>query len=272
MRIYTGIKDTNMDSNNLNLTDLARQFGASKEIIGEFCERFSPNKKVSGVSFKESDTMLFVHIPKTAGVSVGKSLQASFDRFYGVQWDNIGPSFRHATRMAAYNQTRGRGRQVIMGHYGWPEIQLWRNHEMPIKCGTIFRDPIARFVSNFNYNSSSAHPGRDAFVQRFPTLESYVKQADLDVQTTQAVGFVSSFEDALRKFIKYYTFLGVTEKLAKSLSHLSQSHQLPSIQEHRENVGNNKAAVVSDEIVNLIRQRSHNDLKVHQLLMTLYSG
>lgn len=256
----------------MNVNELAQRFGASKEIIGEFCNRFSPQNDVSGRFYEKSDTILFVHIPKTAGVSVGKSLQASFDKFHGVQWDNIGPSFRHATRLAAYNQSRGGGRQVIMGHYGWPEIQIWRNHEMPIKCGTIFRDPIARFVSNFNYNSSSAHPGRDAFVQKYPTIESYVRQTDLDVQLTQAVGFVSSFEDALRKLIKYYTFLGVTEKLTDSLRHLSQSHQLPEIREHRENVGTTKAAAVSDDLVSLIRQRSHNDLKIHQLLMAIYGS
>ncbi|WP_306752273.1 sulfotransferase family 2 domain-containing protein [Paracoccus actinidiae] len=261
-----------MDSNDLTITNLAQQFETSKEIMAEFCDRFSPKKTVWGSFYEKSDTMLFVHIPKTAGVSVGKSLQACFDKFYGIQWDNVGPSFRNATRQAAYNQSRGGGRQVIMGHYGWPEIQIWRNHEMPIKCGTIFRDPVARFVSNFNYNSSDAHPGRDAFVKRFPTIESYLKNAELDVQLTQAVGFVASFEDALRKFIKYYTFLGVTEKLTDSLRHLSQSHQLRDIQEHRENVGTNKAAALSDAVVSLIRQRSHNDLKLHQLLMKLYGG
>lgn len=261
-----------MDMKDLNMTDLARQFGASEEILGTFCERFAPRQTASPRFRESSDTMLFVHIPKTAGVSVGKSLQAAFDRFYGVQWDKIAPSFRHATRQASYNQSQGGVRQVIMGHYGWPEIQLWRNHEMPIKCGAIFRDPIARFVSNFNYNSSAAHPGRDDFVQRFPTLESYVRNAELDVQLTQALGFVSSFDDALLKFIRYYSFLGVTERLTESLRHLSQSHGLPRIREHRENVGTTRAAAVPAEVAALIRQRSHNDLKIHQLLMRLYGG
>ena len=180
-----------------NAEELAAEYGTGVDVMAKFLGRFAPQNVAAGTFAQPADTMLFVHIPKTAGVSLGESFQSVFDRFYGVQWDNIGPSFRQSTRLAAYEQCRGKGRQVIMGHFGWPELQLWRNHEMPMKCGTVFREPVARIISNFNYNSSDAHPGQKKFTERFPSLEDYVNNLELDVQITQALGFISSFEDAL---------------------------------------------------------------------------
>lgn len=258
------------DPRRLHAAELATEYGVSEATMDTFLCRFAPSHVEDDRYKADSDTMLFVHIPKTAGVSVGKAFQQSFDRFYSVQWDNIGPSFRQSTRAAAYEQTRQAGRQVIMGHFGWPEIQVWRNHEMPAKCGAIFRDPASRMVSNFNYNSSSAHPGRASFIEKFPDLETYVKDSALDFQITQAVGFVSSFEQVLAKLNKYYTFLGVTEGLASSLRHLSASHGLPRFSVHRENVGKSRTEQIDRRAIEMIDDRSHNDRKLHRLICRIY--
>jgi hypothetical protein len=254
----------------LNVGDLADEFGTDQRVLAAFIETFAPRLVHDNKFTASADTMLFVHIPKTAGVSVGKAFHSTFDRFYSIQWDNIGPSFRQATRRASYEQSRSSGRQVIMGHFGWPEIQLWRNHEMAMKCGAIFREPTARIVSNFNYNSSAAHPGHEKFIKRFPTLESYAIDVDLDFQLTKTVGFISSFEEALVKLTKYYTFLGLTERLSASLTHLSRSHGLSGIKEHRENIGKSSVAPLSKDILALMRERNHNDAKIHQLLLKIY--
>lgn len=260
-----------MNSSSLSSGELAREFGVSDAVMSEFVARFAPRLVADDAFREDADTMLFVHIPKTAGVSVGKSLQGGFDQFRGVVWNNIAQSFRQETRAAIYLQTREKTRQVIMGHYGWPELQLWRNHEMPLKCGTIFRDPVARAVSNYNYNCSAKHPDHENFLQRFPTLESYIENVSLDFQLTQAIGLISSFENALVKLTRYYTFLGVTEHLSASLAHLARSHGLPNLREYHENVGTKEKAEVPVNVRNKIERRSHNDAKLHRLLMRLYA-
>lgn len=255
----------------LSARALAEEFGVSDEVMAEFIGRFAPAQVAPRHFAAHSDTMLFVHIPKTAGVSVGQSLQEAFDRFHGVEWSEIAKSFRQATRQAVYRQTQEASRQVIMGHYGWPELQLWRNHEMDMKCGTIFREPVARTVSNYFYNLSDAHPGHENFRTRFPTLESYVAKQPYDVQLTQAIGFVDSFENALRKFIRYYTFLGITEQLSASLTHLSRSHGLKELREYRKNVGKaGEKGDIDPDIKRRIEAVSHNDAKIHRLLSRLY--
>ena len=250
---------------------LAQEFGVSEAGMAAFINRFSPAHVAEGTFKSDADTMLFVHIPKTAGVSLGRSFRQAFDKFHSVQWNDVARTFRNATRIATYDQSKGGIRQVIMGHYGWPELQIWRNHELPMKCGTILRDPVERVVSNYNYNSSDAHPGREDFQARFPTLESYIINLGNDVQLSQALGFIDSFETALRKFTTHYTFLGTTEKLSASLAHLGRSHGLPKMKEFRENVGKvrQKSEIPSD-LRRLVEDRSHNDRKMHQLLMRIY--
>jgi hypothetical protein len=257
----------------LNINDLSKEFDVSKDLMDAFISKFAPCSVAPDTYRDDSDVMLFIHIPKTAGVSVGKSFHSAFDEFHGIQWDNISHSFRQATRAATYNQSRMKKRQVIIGHYGWPEIQIWRNHEMPTKCGTIFRDPVTRMISNYNYNCSSAHPANKTFLEKFPTLDEYIGQIPLDVQLTQAIGLACSFENILTKLIRYYTFLGTTENLSASLRHLSLSHGLPRMTEHRENLGQNKNVdQCSPELKKMILRRSYNDEKIHRLLARIFEA
>ena len=250
---------------------LAEEFNVPHALMESFLDRFSPQRVAPDAFRAEADTMLFVHIPKTAGMSVGRSFQVTFDVFRGVHWQEVTKSFRNQTREAIYLQSQGRARQVIMGHYGWPELQIWRNHEMPMKCGTILRDPVARTISNYNYNCSAAHPDNEGFRTRFPTLEAYVQQVQYDVQVTQALGLVCSFENVLTKLLNHYTFLGLTEHLSASLAHLARSHGLPKPQEFRENVGKTREAeVIADDLRQQIEARCHNDRKLHSLLMRVY--
>lgn len=252
---------------------LAREFGVSVDLMESFVTRFAPARVADGAYQEAADVMLFVHIPKTAGMSVGRSFKDGFDRFHGVDWREAAKSFRDKTRLAIYEQSKGQSRQVVMGHYGWSELQVWLNHEMPMKCGSILRDPVARTISNYNYNCSTAHPRHEAFKARFPSLDKYVASLPLDVQVTQTVGWVNSFENLLTKLIRHYTFLGVTEHLSASLAHLARSHGLPNLREYHKNVAKQKGTeekVVAPALRKRIEDRCHNDMRLHALLMRLY--
>lgn len=257
--------------NRNTLTSLSDEFGATPDIMAGFVHRFCPAAVEDNRFRADSDTMLFVHIPKTAGMSVGKAMQQAFDRFHEVQWNNIGPSFYKTSRQAAYLQSKGNIRQIVMGHYGWNELQLWRNQELSIKSGTILRDPVERMISNFHYNSSTAHPAHKDFVKNFPDIESYVESTSYDVQLTQAIGFVTSFDDVLTKLTRYYSFIGVTERLGQSLAFLSRSHGLPPITEYHTNVGTKPSDRLPDPVRQAILERSHNDIKIHALMLRLYA-
>lgn len=254
-----------------NSSELAEEFGVPEWLMTEFIAKFSPAHVAVGRFRANAEVMLFIHIPKTAGVSVGRSLSAAYDHFHGVEWNNIPQSFRRVAQQALYRQTCTPERHVIMGHFGWPEMQMFRNHDIPMKCGTILRDPVARTISNYNYNCSKAHPTNEQFRNRFPTLTSYVDSLPNDVQITQSVGIIGSFQNAMEKYLKYYSFIGLTEQLAASLKHLARSHGLSKLKEHRQNVGqHNKKSEVSQDLIERILERSQNDKRLHELMMRLY--
>ncbi len=242
------------------------------DLIERFRNRFDPARVPANTYHEDNDVMLFVHLPKTAGMSVGRSLQEAFDKFHGVNWRNIPNSFRLMTHRACYRRSHTVGRQVIMGHFGWNEIKTWREAELPIKAAAIVRDPVARLISNFNYNRSDAHPGKNDFIKNFPTLEDYANDQPPDFQIYTLVGPTFSFEQTLEKLIKNYTFLGTTESLPASLAHFSSSHGLPSLVEHRINTAtaDGKSNPVPDNVANLIKSKSYNDIRLFRLLKSLF--
>lgn len=250
---------------------LAHEFGIPEELMLEFVAKFSPIHVAADRFRANAEVMLFIHIPKTAGVSVGRSLQEAYDHFHSVEWNNIPSSFRKLAQQALYCQTHTPGRHVIMGHFGWPEMQMFRNHEIPMKCGTILRDPVARTISNYNYNCSQAHPSNEKFRNRFPTLASYVDRLPNDIQVTQSIGIIGSFQNAVEKYIRYYSFIGLTEHLSASLKHLARSHGLSKLFEHRKNVGQHyEKSEVPQHLIEQILQRNQNDKRLHELMMRLY--
>lgn len=252
---------------------LAEEFGVSDAGMDAFLNRFSPSRTVPGQFKADSDVVLFLHIPKTAGISVGKTLQRAFDEFRGIDWKDVSATFRHQMRMALYMQTQEKKRQVIMGHFGWAELQIWKSHDLPMKCATVLRDPVARMVSNYNYNCSDAHPEHVIFKERYPTLTAFVQSVPIDMQISTAIGFIDSFETALQRFVTQYSFLGVTEQLGRSLAHLGRSHGLPKLTEYRENVGKIKPEPdLPADVLRRIESRSYNDRKMHRLLMRIYGA
>ena len=239
---------------------------------GLFETRFRPGMEAPGAHSDPNDIVLFVHIPKTAGVSLGKSLQQSFGLFRGVDWSNTRESFQEQTREALYMRTVQPCRQVISGHFGWPELAFWRNHDLPIKAISVIRDPYARFVSNYNYNCSEKHPANAKFKTRFPTLRDYAESLTTDAQIKQLIGLFYSFEHALEKLHCYYVFLGVTEKMDASLAHLSRSLDLPEMPVHRVNTATERGEVaeIDTSVRDIVMEKSANDARLHQLLLSFY--
>lgn len=239
-----------------------------------FRARFDPAATAPGVFAEPDDIVLFVHIPKTAGVSLGASLRSAFDRFHGVKTAREGRSFDDMAEKALRLRSERTLRQVIAGHYDWGRIETWRAAGRPTKAISVVRAPLERLVSHFNYNSSDRHPGRAEFVRKFPTLREFAETRVADPQLRQLIGPFATFEEALEKLTERYTFLGVTERLEKSLAHLALSHGLPSMTPERRNVASRATAAdaIPAEIREIMAERSANDARLHALLTSCYDA
>ncbi len=248
----------------------------SGDILRAFEDRFDPARVPADAFYDDSDIILFAHIPKTAGMSVGKALQEAFDVVHSVGWENVHQSFRSKSRQALYARSNRKCRQVLIGHFGWGEIQVWRNQELPIKSATVIRDPLARFLSNYNYNCSPKHPDNESFNARFPTIEDYARDLQIDYQTHLLIGLFYDFDHALELLTKYYSFIGTTEHLGASLEHFRISHGLKGpLHEHHENAGTIPAPAAADvppHVREMVEEKSRNDMRLHALVSGFYGG
>lgn len=238
-----------------------------------FRQKFAPVAATKGVYYDSSDIVLFPHIPKTAGMSVGKALHESFDIFHGVTWNDARQSFNKLTQEACYVRSQETPvRQVIMGHFTYTEVQIWKLLGLPIKCASIMREPVARVVSHYNYNCSDAHPASQQFIQKFPTLKSFAESQPFDYQIRWLIGPSYSFDHTLEKLTQDFSFLGITEHLSASLQHLGNSHGFSKFKEHRINVA--EVTVQQDDVPKAVRdcilEKSQNDVRLHRLLHELY--
>lgn len=239
-----------------------------------FRARFDPAATAPGAYAEPDDIVLFVHIPKTAGVSLGASLQSAFDRFHGVKIAREGRSFDAMAARALRIRSERPCRQVIAGHFDWGRIEAWRAMGRPAKAISVVRSPLERLVSHYNYNSSARHPDREAFRRKFPTLLDFAKTRPADPQLRQLIGPFETFEEALEKLAAHYTFLGVTERLDKSLAHLALSHGLPPMTQERRNAARRAVAAetIPAEVREVVTGRSVNDRRLHALLLACYDA
>ena len=242
-------------------------------IVDQFHARFSPKAVKPDAYYDKNDVILFHHIPKAAGTSVGAGIKKVVDSFRTIQWDDVHNGFVRASNDAIYARTEKNMRQVIMGHYNAQNVQFWRNNRLPIKAASIIRDPYERFVSQYNYNCSPKHPAHQTFMERFPTMMSFAKSTQTDFQLRYLLGPTFDLDDALKRLCTDFTFIGCVEHLDASLEHFSKSHGLEPIPTFSLNTGVVKTSEVEvdEEIRALILSKNRNDLKFHKLVLELYA-
>lgn len=140
---------------------------------------------------------LFVHIPKTAGMS----LVYAFNKYFGVaackrfgNGDEVDFAELSALSKSDLNASR-----FISGHFAYDDFRKFIGDEFRPIC--VFRDPVDRFISAYNYLRGRADHPRSA---DFPTssFESYYDflfhsaRHEINIQCKYVSGF-PSFSRAL---------------------------------------------------------------------------
>ena len=124
---------------------------------------------------------LFVHIPKTAGSSFNGELVPILSPSYHIFVDYSQVEQRSFTEMldeavdkfiAAANAKRY---FYTTGHIVSEHVDRIKASLQDVLPITLLRDPVARFVSDFRYQSSPMHPGHEQFRQHHPTIATYME-------------------------------------------------------------------------------------------------
>lgn len=130
---------------------------------------------------------VFVHIPKTAGSSLSQELRAVIPPYRNICltddqyrrtdlvgtefWDQLIPPIE-----AMLIQNAKKPFRSVSGHMFARHVEIIRKAVDRARLFTFLRNPIRRFVSDYNYQRSELHPSSEAFVARYPSIETYVDQ------------------------------------------------------------------------------------------------
>lgn len=122
------------------------------------------------------DLWFFVHIPKTAGSSFRAELAEMLAPNANVTaYDGTHDAFdvRRRRAIAGFAADRTPWR-FASGHM--PCAMLGPVAARGAKLFTMLRDPVARVISDYRYQTTPQHPDHAAFRARCPTIEAYLDE------------------------------------------------------------------------------------------------
>ncbi len=167
-------------------------------------------------------TLIFIHIPKTAGTTVCDVLRRQFSP--DECWDHIYPNRLQATSEQVPEPSEAI--KCVFGHYSFG---IHRKFSEPHLYFTMLRDPVERIISMYCYHKSKTNQMwvRDAtlpeFLERHPAatngqtklIGGQGQPVDLDkaksnLRRFAAVGITERFEESMRLFKRSFGWTQTT--------------------------------------------------------------
>jgi len=226
-----------------------------------------------------NETLIFQHIPKTAGTTLSFILTRYFaenDIYHIRNLDQMGgPAFsRHFGSMDDFIRQSPDARnrfRLILGHMPFG-IHAHLNN--PFNYITFVRDPVDRVISQYGQYIRMITKGE--LRTKSITLEQFLEERP-NVLNNHQIRFLcgpssdestplACYEKALENLNQYYLFVGVVETFDTSLVLLSKLLNCSNIKYVEKNVGRYKPASTDIHPATLDRIRDANqmDMRLHQ--------
>ena len=127
------------------------------------------------------DLWFFLHIPKTAGSSFRAELQSLLSPDHNIHAYGGDANDSFANRLSAAigafaTLTWTKPHRFVSGHVPVELMAPILEAAQTPKMFTMLRDPVARVVSDFRYQSTPQHPDYAAFRERFTSIEQYLEE------------------------------------------------------------------------------------------------
>ena len=180
---------------------------------------------------KNNIRLLSIHIPKTAGSSFQKSLEAVYGKDQFMRLDFSVQQSGMEGRLAAKNQTKQSSLDdlvlkksldpaisVLHGHIHYADFASAFEIHPDLKVITWLRDPFERIVSNYNYLLSVLDNEISHTKKSKKIFGRMVKSMAEFAQTPRDVNMYSDY--LAGKKLDDYTFIGLVEQYDADLAYL----------------------------------------------------
>lgn len=194
-----------------------------KSLSQDFEEYIRRNRAVPG------DLWLFLHIPKTAGTSLGAQMAAKLTPSCNmwIDYNKKSPNY-HANMLELVNKflqaDRVNPARFATGHLEMKHVDLIRSARPDMKLFTMLRNPIDRVISDYRYQLTEAHPQHRQFSERFKSIHQFAlfegsqNRMFKRLSTKRPI----SNQDLIEELESRFTFVGIQEMYPKSLAVLSR--------------------------------------------------
>lgn len=215
----------------------------------------------------------FVHVPKTAGTSMSSELDRLRSPYTNISVDYERNDVSHDVAVkqavAQFNATQIGAARSASGHVPLTVLDEIVGQRSGLKLFTLLRDPVARVVSDYTYQTTAAHPPYEAFKKRYPSIEDYVLEP---TEQNKMFSFLSvgqngqAFDQVYKQIEQRFTFIGVTELYDMSFNIITRLMGKPAHSEERRRATSAEAkarVTLSPSLVTLIRQANHLDQQLY---------
>lgn len=234
--------------------------------------RYAGRKSAAG---RNVHCLVFLHIPKTAGMTLGSALRWNFRQGERIRLDTLDrPLNEELERIPLEKRSRMR--------FLWGHMPYGAHRHLPLRCEyiTALRQPVARVISTYRYIlRASNHVLHDRVMAAQISLEEYV-ESGLDTgqtensQTRQLSGRQfgdldrAALEEAKRN-LETFLVVGLTERFEETiaLARRAVGLRMPLYVTR----GVSRPFEVSERAVELIGERNELDLELYDFARDLFS-
>lgn len=212
--------------------------------------------------------LVFVHIPKTAGLS----LHAALENIYGTESTLRVGNEDALQRLRQLPDHQIIDKTFISGHFFY--------HDIKNKCQpdalliSILRDPIKRILSNYNYITNWAkHPLHEKTVRQSFSDHVYANRDFLRGLCCRHLAGVKRADLAIEIIQSRYALVGTTESLPAFITALSRIIGRNVVQE-RSNVSGGQGPKIdlSSELCQALLEITEEDRKLLAFVNALPNG
>lgn len=165
---------------------------------------------------------LFVHVPKTAGSSLSSEFAAELRPYHNIHIDHGDRARPAKERFDAATEefvqlAETRPFRSASGHIWQQHAQTIRKQLRGVRMVTLLRDPLARLISDYNYQRSPMHPLHQEVIAKAPDFMAFAEMSGPQNRMSRhlvPMGMIRQqrLEDAIDYVRTHFAFIGLQEQ------------------------------------------------------------